>query len=173
MAEQVQPAVGDAASIGGNDPTLVSGQNPDSLFGVAISYDSGATGTSGASNQPLGDPTNEPGQYPATEPISGVTLDGTGAPGTSGAGNLSGTEAGPMMTISDPNYMAGRPGGGSGNQVIQAPVAVGGSDDSTTTPGQYGYDQHMPGLEAKFQPAGTGAGDGHVMHGGWMNGQRG
>lgn len=170
MADIVTPpAAADAASMGSNDPTLVSGQDPDSLFGISISYDSGAQGTSGASGQPEGDPTNEPGQYPSTEPISGVSLDGTGAPGSSGAGNLSGTEAGPDITITDPNYTAGKPGGGSGNVFIQVPAQVGGSDDSTTVPGQYAAPNAMPSMA---QPSSTGAGSGRVMRGGWANGQR-
>ena len=163
MADIVTPpAAADSGSIGPNDPTLVSGQDPDDLFGISISYDSGAQGTAGASAQPQGDPTNEPGQYPATEPISGVALDGTGAPGTTGAGNLSGVEAGPMVTITDPNYTSGKPGGGSGNQFIQAPVAIGGPDDSTTVPGQYATPNAMPGLDPAFQPQGTGAGMGTI-----------
>lgn len=166
------PAAAQAAVQGDNDPSLVSGQDPDSLFGIAISYDSGAQGTAGASAQPEGDPTNEPGQYPSTEPISGVALDDTGAPGSSGAGDMSGNPSGTMVTITDPNYTAGKPGGGSGNQFITAAVAVGGPDDSTTTPGQYATPNAMPGLEPMFQPDDTGAGKGSVMHGGWMNGSR-
>ena len=169
MATQVQvPAAADSGSIGANDPTLVSGQDPNDLFGIAISYDSGAEGTSGASAQPMGDPTNEPGQYPSTEPISGVELDGSGAPGSDGAGDLSNSPAGQMFTITDPNYTAGRPGGGSGNQFIQAAVAVGGPNDSTTVPGQYAVSNPMPSLS---QPQSTGAGTGRVMRGGRMNGK--
>ena len=167
----VLPAAGDAASIGGNDPTLVSGQDPDSLFGIAISYDTGGAGTAGASAQPEGDATNEPGQYPSKEPISGVDLSGgTGAPGSAGA-DPSDRPGAQSVTITDPNYTAGKPGGGSGNVFIQAPVAVGGGGDSTTQPGQYdsGVPNAMPGLA---QPQGTGAGKGRVMHGGWMNGKR-
>ena len=166
------PQAGDSASIGSNDPTLVSGQDPGDLFGISISYDSGAQGTAGASGQPEGDPTNEPGQYPSTEPISGVDLSGmSGAPGTDGGGDLSGNPAGQTVTITDPNYMAGKPGGGSGNQFIQAKVAVGGPDDSTTIPGQYA--SGVANLPSMSQPQSTGAGSGRVMKGGWMNGNRG
>ena len=169
MADQVvPPAAGDAASIGGNDPTLVSGQNPEDIFGITISYDTGAQGSAGASAQPQGDPTNEPGQYPSTEPISGVELDGTGAPGTMGAGDLANDPAGQTFTITDPNYTSGKPGGGSGNQFITAAVALGGPDDSTTVPGQYGGPNAMPSLS---QPQSTGAGSGRVMRGGRMNGK--
>jgi hypothetical protein len=172
MADIVTPpAAGDAANIGGNDPTLVSGQNPKDLFGVSISYDTGAPGTAGASAQPQGDPTNEPGQYPATEPISGVDLSGgSGAPGSAGA-DPADRPGETSVTITDPNYTAGRPGGGSGNVFIQAPVAVGGPGDSTTVPGQYasGVANAMPGLA---EPQGTGAGRGRVLRGGWANGKR-
>ena len=147
----------------------MSGQDPGDLFGVAISYESGAQGTSGASTQPNGDPTNEPGQYPSTEPISGVALDGTGAPGSSGAGDPDGNPAGQMITVTDPNYTSGKPGGGSGVQFVQAAVAVGGPDDSTTVPGQYAASNPMPSMA---QPQGTGAGKGSVLKGGWMNGKR-
>src|SRR5580692_2815776 len=169
MADIVTPpAAADSANIGANDPTLVSGQDPTNLFGVAISYDTGAQGTAGASAQPEGDPTNEPGQYPAAEPISGVKLDGTGSPGGTGAdpndrpGEMS-------VTITDPNYTSGKPGGGSGNVFIQADVAVGGPGDTTTVPGQYGMHNALPGLDKPSeQPGGTGSGTGSVMHGGWM-----
>ncbi len=170
MAEIVTPpAAADSGSIGPNDPTLVSGQDPNNLFGIAISYDSGAQGTAGASGQPEGDPTNEPGQYPSTEPISGVTLGGSGAPGGQGANP--GDRPGEMsVTITDPNYTSGKPGGGSGNQFIQADVAVGGPGDTTTVPGQYASGaQNLP---AMAQPEDTGAGRGRVMRGGWMNGRR-
>lgn len=164
----VTPASGDAASIGGNDPTLVSGQDPTSLFGVAISYDTGAQGTNGAAGQGA-DATNEPGQYPAKEPISGVALSDTGSPGSAGAdpADRPGLQ---QVTITDPNYTAGRPGGGSGNVFIQAGVSVGGGGDTTTVPGQYDSgNANLPGLA---QPAGTGAGKGRVLHGGYMNGRR-
>ena len=170
MADIVTPpAAADSASIGANDPTLVSGQDPGDLFGVAISYDSGAQGTAGASAQPEGDPTNEPGQYPATEPISGVALDGSGAPGSTGV-NPDDRPGEMSVTITDPNYTAGKPGGGSGNQFIQAPVAVGGPGDTTTVPGQYAMPNPMPSMS---QPTSTGAGSGRVMRGGWANGKRG
>ena len=170
MAETVNvPAAADSGSQGSNDPTLVSGQDPTSLFGVTISYESGAAGTAGASSQPEGDSTNEPGQYPATEPISGVSLTGmSGAPGGPGAEAGGG---GGSVTITDPNYMAGKPGGGSGNQFISVPATLSGPDDSTTVPGQYasGVANAMPDMK---QPTATGAGQGRVLHGGYMKGQR-
>jgi hypothetical protein len=156
--------------VGSQDPTLVSGQDPADNFGITISYESGAQGSAGASAQPQGDPTNQPGQYPATEPISGVRLDGTGAPGSQGPGDAAGNPAGQSFTITDPNYTSGKPGGGSGVQFIQASVAIGGPDDSSTVPGQYGDPGNaMPSLS---QPGGTGAGGGRVLRGGFMRGRR-
>ena len=168
MADKVvTPAAGDAASIGPNDPTLVSGQDPANLFGVTISYDTGAQGT----KFPDGavDATNEPGQYPATEPISGVALSDTGSPGGTGA-NPNDRPGEMSVTITDPNYTSGKPGGGSGNVFIQADVAVGGPGDTTTLPGQ--YDSGAPNLPSMAQPQSTGSGSGRVMRGGWMNGRR-
>jgi len=150
----------------------VSGQNPASLFGIEISYDSGAAGSATAygSGENLGT-VNQPGQYPSKETISGVALDGSGAPGGTGAGNPSGHAAGSGVTLTDPNYTAGRPGGGSGNQFIQAPVQIGGPLDSTTVPGQYA-DSVATNLPHMSQPESSGAGQGRVLRGGWLRGQR-
>jgi hypothetical protein len=165
----VTPPGGDAPNFdGGQDATLVSGQDPENLFGVAISYDTGAQGTSGAAGQSA-DPTNEPGQYPATEPISGVQLGDTGSPGSSGADPMD-RPGEQTVTVTDPNYTAGQPGGGSGNVFRPAQVAVGGGGDTTTMPGQ--YDSGVSNLPGMAEPAGTGAGKGRVMRGGWMNGKR-
>jgi len=169
---KVTPPAGDAAPAwdGVQDPTLVSGQDPENLFGVAISYDTGAHGTAGASAQPAPDATNEPGQYPATEPISGVKLSDTGSPGSTGADPMD-RPGEQTITVTDPNYTAGQPGGGSGNVFRPAQVAVGGGGDATTMPGQ--YDSGVKNLPGMAEPAGTGSGSGRVMRGGWMNGQRG
>jgi len=182
MAERVPVPSGDAPDVPNpgpgapaqsvNDSTVVSGQNPASLFGVEISYNSGAAGSATAygSGENMGT-VNQPGQYPPKEVISGVTLDGSGAPGAPGAGNLSGNAAGGSVTLTDPNYTAGRPGGGSGNQFIQAPVQVGGPRDSTTVPGQYA-DSTGTNMPHMSQPESSGAGQGHVLRGGWLRGQR-
>ena len=170
MADKAVPPPGDAAPDWGapQDPTLVSGQDPKMLFGIPISYDTGAQGTK-FPDGPV-DATNEPGQYPAKEPVSGVALGDTGSPGSAGAdpADRPGEQS---VTITDPNYTAGRPGGGSGNVFIQAPVAVGGGGDTTTRPGQ--YDSGNANLPSLSQPQGTGAGKGRVLHGGFMNGKRG
>ena len=182
MAERVPVASGDAPDVANpgpgapaqsaNDSTVVPGQNPASLFGIEISYDSGAPGSATAygSGENMGT-VNQPGQYPAKETISGVALDGSGAPGGTGAGNLSGHAAGSGVTLTDPNYTAGRPGGGSGNQFIQAPVQIGGPLDSTTVPGQYA-DSVATNLPHMSQPESSGAGQGRVLRGGWLRGQR-
>lgn len=162
------PASADSGNQGANDPTLVSGQDTTSLFGVEIPYSSGAPGTAGASAQPQGDPSNEPGQYPATEPISGVALGGSGAPGTTGADPDS--QPGKVaVLVSDPNYTAGKPGGGSGTQMVSADMAVSGPGDSTAVPGNYPPTHPLAGTAA---PVSTGAGQGNVRRGGYMNGQR-
>jgi len=172
VANQIRPpASADSATQGGKDPTLVSGQDPSDLFGVTQSYSTGAPGSAGASAQPQGDPTNEPGQYPATEPISGVSLNGTGAPGSGGAGDLMGNPAGVAVQVTDPNYTAGQPGGGSGVQFVSANVQVGGPLDSTTLPGQYA-DHAAGNIPAMSQPTSTGAGSGSILHGGYRRGQR-
>src|SRR5690242_8837304 len=118
MADVYMPPAGaDSGSQGSKDPTLVSGQDPDSLFGMAMSYDSGAGGSAGAGGTPQ-DPTNMPNQYPGTEPISGVTLDGSGAPGSQGIDATANDSGGIQVQVTDPNYVAGKPGGGSGVQQV-------------------------------------------------------
>lgn len=175
MAEKITGVPGDAGPDWGGiqDPTLEAGQTPPNLFGMDASgfYQTGAQGTAGAGAQPEGDVTNQPGQYPATEPISGVKLSDTGSPGGPGANPDGRPETGgTTVMITDPNYTAGRPGGGSGHQFIPVPVAVGGGGDSTTVPGQYdsGVPDAMPSLS---QPSDA-APPGRVLHGGFMNGKR-
>src|SRR5215469_16106668 len=105
MAERVPVASGDAPDVpnpgpgapaqSANDSTVVPGQNPASLFGIEISYDSGAPGSATAygSGENMGT-VNQPGQYPAKETISGVALDGSGAPGDADGPELHGGPAG-------------------------------------------------------------------------------
>ena len=162
------PASADSGNQGADDPTLVSGQDIKNLFGVTIPYSTGAPGSPGASAQPEGDPSNEPGQYPATEPISGVALGGSGAPGTMGS-DPAAVPAGETVTITDPNYTSGKPGGGSGVQMIQVPVNVSGPNDSTATAQNYPPTHPLAGTAT---PTSTGAGSGSVRRGGNMNGKR-
>jgi hypothetical protein len=165
------PLEGPGAPGADGDATLVSGQNPRTIFGIDISYESGAAGSAGAAAQPEGDPTLQPGQYPATEPISGVALDSTGAPGSQGANpGYAPVQPGTGFQVTDPNYTAGRPGGGTG--IVQIPVSAGlsGPGDSTLLPGQYGDPGN--GMPSMAQPLESGAGQGRVLHGGFMNGRR-
>ena len=91
-----------------DDPSQVSGQDPQSLFGIPISYDSGAGGTAAPGGEPLGaHDISQPNQYPAAEPISGVSLDGSGAPGTAGINPDGAPTGGRTVTVSDPNNFAG------------------------------------------------------------------
>lgn len=151
------------------DPTQVSGQDPNEIFGIGISYKSGAAGSAGADPAMAQDPTTMANQYPGTEPISGVRLGGTGAPGSQGI--QPGAGQGDTVMVTDPNYTAGRPGGGSGIQQIPVQVAVSGPSDSTATAQNY-PPAHViaPGVPAA--PASTGAGQGSVRRGGNMRGQR-
>jgi hypothetical protein len=167
------PARPGVPSAGGMDPSLVSGQDPDSIAGIPVSYSTGAgAGTPAPGGQGMagGDPSNQPNQYPSTEPISGVTLGGTGMPGTEGAPPDRVEDPGESFWISDPNYTSGKPGGGSGNQMIQVPVALG-LDDSTTVAGQ--YPPAKPIVPGDFYPHDSGVTGGHVMVGGFKKGDRG
>src|SRR5258708_35524853 len=68
-----------------DDASQVSGQDPQSLFGIPVSYQSGAAGTPapGGGGQAARD-VNHPDQYPGTGPPSGGSLRGGGAPGAAG-----------------------------------------------------------------------------------------
>lgn len=166
------PAPGAAPDTGAKDPTLVTGQDPDSFLGIAFPMGTGAGGTPAPGGQSAGsaEPTAQPNQYPPTEPISGVNLSGTGAPGTQGAPKQL-ENPGPLIAVTDPNYTAGKPGGGSGTQMVSVPVAVGGASDSTAQPGQ--YPPAAPIVPGDYYPTQDGAGKGSVMVGGWKKGARG
>src|SRR5215472_13479897 len=136
---------------GQDDPSQVSGQDPQSMFGIPVSYQSGAGGTPAPCGEPLAaHDVNQPNQYPAREPISGVTLNGSGAPGSAGI-NPDDTPAGATaMTVSDPNNFAGHAGGGSGTQLITVSDAVGGIDDWTAT--QNNYPPQFPVVPGEYYP---------------------
>ena len=166
------PAVNVPSAGGSADATQVSGQDPNSLAGIPISYSTGAgagTPSPGGQGYGGGDPSNMPNQYPSREPISGVSLDSTGAPGTDGAPPGQVEDPGEMFWVTDPNYTSGKPGGGSGTQMIQVPVALG-LHDSTTVAGQYPPAAPLPA--GNFYPADAGTAGGHVMVGGWKKGAR-
>lgn len=168
-----QPGGGPGApsSYGPSDPTLVSGQDPASFLGINYqgAYSTGAGG-SPAPGGGVGDPTNEPNQYPAREPLSGVGLDGTGAPGTQGAPATQIEQPGAAVTVSDPNYTAGKPGGGSGTQFVSVPTPTSGPQDATMVAGQ--YPPAAPVVPGDFYPVSDNAGAGRVLVGGFLKGQR-
>src|SRR5258707_10785211 len=97
-----------------DDASQVSGQDPQSLFGIPVSYQSGAAGTPapGGEGQAAHD-VNQPNQYPGTEPISGVSLGG--APGAGGPGLLPdpGPPGGPPGRGGQPDNTYGTRGGGA------------------------------------------------------------
>src|SRR5260221_5300246 len=68
-----------------DDASQVSGQDPQSLFGIPVSYQSGAAGTPapGGGGEGAHD-VNQPHQYPGTGPISPGSL--RGGPGAAGGG---------------------------------------------------------------------------------------
>lgn len=166
-------APGAPSAGGAMDSSQVSGQDPNMLAGIPISYSTGAgAGTSPPGGQGYGggDPSNMPNQYPSKEPISGVALDSTSAPGTQGAPPGQIEDPGEVFWVTDPNYTSGKPGGGSGNQMIQVPIAIG-LNDATTVAGQYPPAAPLPA--GNFYPADTGIAGGRVMVGGWRKGARG
>ena len=154
---------------GAGDPSQVTGQDPASFLGIPFSYNTGL----GGSAPPGGgtaDPTNEPNQYPDRGTFTHVPLGGTGLDGTQGAPMVAET-TGTSFQVTDPNYTAGKPGGGSGVQLVSAPVAVGGHGDSTMVVGQ--YPPARPLVPGDHYPDASGAGDGTVLVGGFKKGQRG
>lgn len=162
-------APGAPMAFGANDPSQVTGQDPASFLGIPFSYSTGLGGSPGGAGG--GDPTTEAGQNPASMPIGGTPLDGTGMAGSQGAPATQIETPGTSFQVTDPNYTAGKPGGGSGTQMVAAPVAVGGHGDSTMVAGQ--YPPANPLVPGNFYPDASGAGDGKVRVGGFLKGQRG
>ena len=158
---------------GATDPSQVTGQDPVSFLGIPFSYSTGLGGSPppGGQGQGGGDPTNQPNQYPAEGTFSHVPLDGTGLDGTQGAPQSQIETTGTTFAVTDPNYTAGKPGGGSGTQLVQAPVAVGGHDDSTMVVGQ--YPPAKPLVPGDYYPDQSGSGNGSVLVGGYKKGARG
>jgi hypothetical protein len=148
-----------------SDPANEPGQYPASLFGVALPQGTGAAGSSGASRGGT-DPANEPGQL--NEGISGLgpaDTANTGAPGGTGAQN--GPSGGDSVTYT-------RPGSFLSGTNIQDTIndTVSGTDDWTQAiDGSYGGGPQIPGVAGNM-PAGTGAGGGRVLRGGYRRGQR-
>ena len=165
-------APGAPMAYGAGDPSQVTGQDPASFLGIPFSYDTGLGGSPPAG--PAGssdDPTGEPGQYPSEGTFTHVPLAGTGLDGSDGAPPSMIETTGKTFAVTDPNYTAGKPGGGSGVQLVEAPVAVGGHDDSTMVVGQ--YPPAKPIVPGDYYPDMSGAGEGNVLVGGFKKGRRG
>lgn len=151
---------GAASGAYGGDPSNQPGQYPMSLFGVGLPQGTGAAGTEGASpGTSVSDPTGEPGQYPHTEPISGVTLGGTGAPGSQGA--VEGSEGDTVITYSPPGFYKGESQGV--NPTITTTDSISGPGDWTATPQGAPTTHPISGTSMSND---TGAGQGRVMRGG-------
>src|SRR5258708_9865711 len=104
-----------------DDASQVSGQDPQSLFGIPVSYQSGAAGTPAPGGEGQGaHDVNQPNQYPGTEPISGVSLGGSGAPGTAGINPDQAPSGGRPVMVSNPNNYQGTAGGGPGAPFLPA-----------------------------------------------------
>src|SRR5215813_9622868 len=158
-----------------DDPSQVSGQDPQSLFGIPVSYQSGAAGTPAPGGEGIAaHDVNQPNQYPSDEPISGVMLGGSGAPGSDGINPEQAPSGGRPMTVSDPNNFAGHAGGGSGTQFITVTDSVSGPDDWTAP--QNNYPPQLPVVPGEFYPVpggpGNNAGRGRILRGGFLKGQR-
>ena len=166
-------APGAPMAYGANDPSQVTGQDPASFLGIPFSYSTGLGGSPppGGQGSGGGDPTNQPNQYPSEGTFSHVPLDGTGLDGTQGAPAGQIETPGPTFMVTDPNYTSGKPGGGSGVQLVAAQVAVGGSGDSTTVSGQ--YPPAKPLVPGDHYPTEDGIGQGSVLVGGYKKGARG
>ena len=166
------PAGPSAGTGSDSDSTQVGGQDPKSLFGVPVSYDSGAAGTPAPGGQSMAaaDPTNQPNQYPGRDPISGVTLGGSGAPGSDGVGNNDPEPGGTPVTVTRPGPFLGGPVGGEpGTQGLVVSVQLSGPSDST---GQAQQSPAMHPVTGTATPQDSGAGKGTVRRGGFMRGQR-
>jgi hypothetical protein len=166
-------APGAGPAFGGADPSQVTGQDPAANFGIPLNYSTGLGGSPppGGQAQGGGDPTNEPNQYPSAGTFTHVPLDGTGLDGSQGAPAATIETTGTTFLVTDPNYTAGKPGGGSGVQLVEAPVAVGGTADSTMVVGQ--YPPARPIVPGDYYPTEDGIGEGSVLVGGFKKGQRG
>jgi hypothetical protein len=157
-------------------------------FGLpAQTFGSGAPGGSPTSSEVDGGDTNEPGQYPSRETFTGVALDGTGAPGTTGIPNevVSGEPpiggAADSIQFSKPTFYKSmyEDGGMEPGYITQtAHDQVSGPADWTQA-NDYGYvsvpEYQMPGVAGNTPTPGSGqyqTGDGQVLYGGYLKGNR-
>jgi hypothetical protein len=179
------------ASYPGNDVNE-PGQYPTTafhLFGLPEqNFGSGAPGGSAQSSKQDQGNTNEPGQYPAKETFTGVALDGTGAPGTSGV-PYDGVGSGPdAVAYSKPTFYKGQrepsvtysQDNGTGYVQEHVKASLSGTADWTQANSHsYGDGYDMPGVAGNTPSPGSGQhqtdgqdGSGHVMYGGWLKGHR-
>lgn len=145
------------------DATTQPGQYGDGIFGVPLPQKSapGSGGAlSGGNYGGSADPTNEPGQYPPNEAISGVKIDvgGDGAyqpPGTDGAVPGEGDGTSKSMKVTGVDLMANTPHMVTGT--------VDGTGDWTATEGYYPDAEKITGTplphalgaaRGDYQPAG-------------------
>jgi hypothetical protein len=168
-----------------SESTIQPGQWPATdaftLMGLPAQDESTGAGGSTAPESGLDDGhTEQPGQYPASMPIVGTPLGGTGAPGTAGIPPQS-QHNGPDSVTFSPFTQGYKPSRdeqeGQDTQTYTAPVS--GTSDWTQANGQSygGADQFfLPGIAGNMPQPGSGrftTGAGTVRVGGNVNGQRG
>lgn len=129
------------------DATTMPGQYGDDLFGVPLPQSSAAGSGGAQSGGNFGgsvDPTNEPGQYPANEPLTGVKLDTGGdggafqPPGREGAQPGEGSGTSKTMRVTGVDLMANTPHEVTGT--------VDGRGDWTATAGYYPDNEPVTGV---------------------------
>lgn len=171
-ANGVDTAPGIPSAGGQRDPSLVTGQDPDSILGIPVSYESGSGGSPAPGGQTMesGDPTNQPNQYPDKEPISGVALGGSGAPGSQGITGSAQSTGATTIQVTDPNLQGAPADGQSGTQMQTVSLDVSGPGDSTATSGN--YPPKIPIIDGNFYPEPAPGDSSHVKVGGFKNGQR-
>ena len=144
-------------------------------YGLPVpNYGTGAPGSSATSSEVDTGKTNEPGQYPARETFTGVTLDGTGAPGTQGITPSAGGSD--SVSYTRPSFYKTADETDQGAvQVTNSGTVSGPGDWTEANDKAYGAGWNMPGVEGNTPAGGdtqfqTGAGN--VMYGGFLKGQR-
>ena len=137
----------------------------------------GAAGSSANSSEEDTGGTNQPGQYPSRETITGVALNGTGAPGTTGVGADMGRGGPDTVAYSRATFYKSQdePGGAQAGAITNTTSdSVSGEADWTQANDEsYGPGYNMPGVEGNTPTPGSGqfqTGAGSVMYGGRLNG---
>lgn len=169
------------------------GQYPTTAWGLMglpeQNFGSGAAGTPQPSHVVDEGSTNEVGQYPDRDDFTGVPYSlggtsGSGAPGSQGA-EYDGTSGPDSVAYSEPTFYKGQrdPGGENpGYITAQGHGHVDGQGDWTQAnpEGYQAADRlQMPGVAGNTPAPGSGQhqtdgqnGSGHVMYGGFLNGER-